>query len=637
MKEYKGVAPVFTEAMISHGYENLTPVQEAIVEQKVLGADMLVSARTGSGKTVAFALAMARTLFESKDRFTSAKRPEALVITPTRELALQVKREFEWFFQPSGAIIASCVGGMDIRTERKILSQGANFVIGTPGRLVDHIKRKSFDNSDIRVVVLDEADEMLDMGFREDLEYILSACPVERQTLMFSATVPKSIASLAQKYQKNSIRLNVDDSREQHVDIEYNALTISSREQENAIINILRFHEDKSALIFCGTRTAVNHMSSRLLNRGFAVVALSGELSQNERSKAIQSMRDLKAKVCVATDVAARGIDLPSLDLVIHADIPRTSDTLLHRSGRTGRAGRKGNCIVLVSNNLRKKAERLFSGANIKVKWGTPPSRDDIIKKDDERLISNPILTQDIRDEDKATVEKLTSSFSLDQLASAYLHLSRLGQSAPEELSNVSESRKGMEYNEGLDGRRMFKKKKPSRLRDSKKHRDQDKGRSNSSEGKKQFKRNDSFKFPDKKFASSEGSSEASDYRRSPSSKFMKRDGSKSSNRNDDFKSSNKKFASSEGSQETRNERRSPSSKFMKRDGSKSSNRNDDFKSSNKKFASSEGSQETRNERRSSLSKFIKRDSSKSSNPSFAKKSPSKRTVITKDGFKKTK
>ncbi|MBT5641153.1 MAG: hypothetical protein HOJ38_06110, partial [Rhodobiaceae bacterium] len=264
-------------------------------------------------------------------------------------------------------------------------------------------------------------------------------------------------------------------------------------------------------------------------------------------------------------------------------------------SGRTGRAGRKGNCIVLVSNNLRKKAERLFSGANIKVKWGTPPSRDDIIKKDDERLISNPILTQDIRDEDKATVEKLTSSFSLDQLASAYLHLSRLGQSAPEELSNVSESRKGMEYNEGLDGRRMFKKKKPSRLRDSKKHRDQDKGRSNSSEGKKQFKRNDSFKFPDKKFASSEGSFEASDYRRSPSSKFMKRDGSKSSNRNDDFKSSNKKFASSEGSQETRNERRS------------------------------------------SLSKFIKRDSSKSSNPSFAKKSPSKRTVITKDGFKKTK
>ena len=617
--------------MLKKRFKRLTPVQEAIVEQKVLGADMLVSARTGSGKTVAFALAMARTLFESKDRFTSAKRPEALVITPTRELALQVKREFEWFFQPSGAIIASCVGGMDIRTERKILSQGANFVIGTPGRLVDHIKRKSFDNSDIRVVVLDEADEMLDMGFREDLEYILSACPVERQTLMFSATVPRGIANLAKRYQKDAVRITAGETNSQHVDIEYRAFKIVMSDQENAIINTLRYYEATNAIIFCATRIAVNHMSSRLLNRGFAVVALSGELSQNERSKAIQSMRDLKAKVCVATDVAARGIDVNDLTHVDEIEI------YTHRSGRTGRAGRKGNCIVLVSNNLRKKAERLFSGANIKVKWGTPPSRDDIIKKDDERLISNPILTQDIRDEDKATVEKLTSSFSLDQLASAYLHLSRLGQSAPEELSNVSESRKGMEYNEGLDGRRMFKKKKPSRLRDSKKHRDQDKGRSNSNEGKKQFKRNDSFKFPDKKFSSSEGSSEASDYRRSPSSKFMKRDGSKSSNRNDDFKSSNKKFASSEGSQETRNERRSPSSKFMKRDGSKSPNRNDDFKSSNKKFASSEGSQETRNERRSSLSKFIKRDSSKSSNPSFAKKSPSKRTVITKDGFKKTK
>ena len=593
MKEYKGVAPVFTEAMTSHGYENLTPVQEAIVEQKVLGADMLVSARTGSGKTVAFALAMARTLFESKDRFTSAKRPEALVITPTRELAMQVKREFEWFFQPSGAIIASCVGGMDIRMERKILSQGANFVVGTPGRLVDHIKRKSFDNSDIRVVVLDEADEMLDMGFREDLEYILSACPVERQTLMFSATVPKSIASLAQKYQKNSIRLNIDNSKDQHVDIEYNALTISSREQENAIINILRYHEDKSALIFCGTRTAVNHMSSRLLNRGFSVVSLSGELSQNERSKAIQSMRDLKAKVCVATDVAARGIDLPSLDLVIHADIPRTSDTLLHRSGRTGRAGRKGNCIVLVSNNLRKKAERLFGGANIKVKWGVPPSRDDIIKKDDERLISNPILTQDIRDEDKITVEKLTSTFSLEQLASAYLHLSRSGQSAPEELSKISESGGSREYNEGLDGRRMFKKKKPSRLRASKKNRDQERNRDNSSDSNKSFKRNDGFKFPNKKFSSSDGSSDSNDDRRSSASKFVKRDGAKSSNRNDGFKFPNKKFTSSDGSSDS----------------------NDD--------------------RRSSGSKFVKRDGTKSSNPTFAKKNSSKRKVISRDGFGK--
>lgn len=182
-----------------------------------------------------------------------------------------------------------------------------------PGRLKDHIERGALDIGSLRAVVLDEADEMLDLGFREDLEFILDASPSERRTLMFSATVAKPIAQLATRFQKDAIRIATAGATERHGDIAYRALMVAPNERENAIINVLRFHDAKSAIIFCGTRMAVTHLTARLSNRGFTVVALSGELSQNERTHALQAMRDGRAQACVATDVAARGIDLPGL------------------------------------------------------------------------------------------------------------------------------------------------------------------------------------------------------------------------------------------------------------------------------------------------------------------------------------
>ncbi|MBT3369642.1 MAG: DEAD/DEAH box helicase [Rhodospirillaceae bacterium] len=434
MTDIAGVVSALGQALEKRGYATLTPVQEAVLAPELRDADTLVSAQTGSGKTVAFGLALAPTLLNDAERFVDAEAPLALVVAPTRELALQVKRELEWLYEMTGALHASCVGGMDMRTERRALQRGAHIVVGTPGRLRDHIERGSLDVGALRAVVLDEADEMLDMGFREDLEYILDAAPKERRTMLFSATVPRTIAALAKRYQRDAVRISTQAEQSQHLDIEYRALTVAPNDRENAIINVLRYFEARTALVFCSTRAAVNHMTARFNNRGFSVVALSGELSQSERTNALQAMRSGRARVCIATDVAARGIDLPNCELVIHADLPRNREGLLHRSGRTGRAGRKGVSVLVVPHNWRRRTERLLQSANIEATWARPPSVVEVMRRDDERLLADPGLTEPMQDEEQAFAKELLGHHSAEQVAAAYVRLYRAGRSAPEEL-----------------------------------------------------------------------------------------------------------------------------------------------------------------------------------------------------------
>ncbi|WP_442583100.1 DEAD/DEAH box helicase [Mesorhizobium sp. ASY16-5R] len=435
MTTFDGIVPALAHALAARGYLELTPVQQAVTGPDLEERDALVSAQTGSGKTVAFGIAIARTLLGDAERFGPAGAPLALAIAPTRELALQVMRELEWLYAETGATVASCVGGMDMRTERRVLERGAHIVVGTPGRLRDHIMRNSLDMSALRAVVLDEADEMLDLGFREDLEFILNAAPPERRTLMFSATVPRAIAALAASYQRDALRVSVQSAEKQHADIDYRALTVAGHDRENAIINVLRYYEAASALVFCSTRAAVNHMTARFNNRGFSVVALSGELSQSERTHALQAMRDGRARVCIATDVAARGIDLPNLELVVHADMPTNPDTLLHRSGRTGRAGRKGISVLIVPYSARRRIERLLQNASVKAFWTTPPTIEDVNKRDDERLLANPLLAGPVAAEEKALVRQLLEQNSPEQIAAAFVRVLRAGRSAPEELA----------------------------------------------------------------------------------------------------------------------------------------------------------------------------------------------------------
>lgn len=438
MSSFETIVPALAEALRNRGYVELTPVQKAVLEPELGEADALVSAQTGSGKTVAFGLAVAPTLLGGAERFAAAGAPLGLVVAPTRELALQVRRELEWLYELTGAQIASCVGGMDMRTERRALERGAHIVVGTPGRLRDHITRQSLDMSAIRAVVLDEADEMLDLGFREDLEFILDAAPAERRTLMFSATVPRAIATLAQGYQRDAARISATGEEKQHLDIEYRALNVAQADRENAIINVLRYYEAKNALVFCNTRAAVNHLTARFNNRNFSVVALSGELSQNERSHALQAMRDGRARVCIATDVAARGIDLPNLDLVVHADLPTNPETLLHRSGRTGRAGRKGVSALIVPNNARRRTERLLQNAKLTATWASPPSADDVLRRDDERILADPAFDEPVREEERGFIDTLLEKHGAEQVAAAFVRLCRSSRSAPEDLLEVA-------------------------------------------------------------------------------------------------------------------------------------------------------------------------------------------------------
>lgn len=445
MPAFENVVPALARALNARGFETLTAVQEAVLAPEVQEADLVVSAQTGSGKTVAFGLTLANTLLGGKERLPQAGAPLALIIAPTRELAMQVRGELEWLFAAIGGRIASCVGGMDMRDERRLLQQGAHIVVGTPGRLVDHIRRGSLAMQDLRVVVLDEADEMLNLGFREELEHILEASPAERRTLMFSATMPRAIEALAKTYQRNAVRVNTVSGQKQHADIAYRALTTAGHDIENAIFNVLRFYDATNAIVFCGTRAAVTRLASRLENRGLSVVALSGELSQSARTHALQAMRDHRAQVCVATDVAARGIDLPDLELVVHADLPKNTEALLHRSGRTGRAGRKGASVLIVPYSARRRTERLLREANIQATWSEPPSADDIKRRDDERLLGDPILQAPPEGAEQRIVQALLAEHDPVQIAAAFVRLYRKGQAAPEDLPPAPDWSDGME------------------------------------------------------------------------------------------------------------------------------------------------------------------------------------------------
>lgn len=411
-------------ALAARGYNDPTEVQLAVLAPEAEDRDLLVSAQTGSGKTVAFGLALASTILGESERLPATILPLVLVIAPTRELALQVHAELTWLYEPAGGRVVSCVGGMDARREARLLAAGCHIVVGTPGRLQDHINRGALKLDECEAVVLDEADEMLDLGFKDELEFILSAAPQTRRTLLFSATIAREIANLARKYQQNALRIDTVARNQPHADIEYRAIRVGGHEIEQGLVNLLRFH-DSRALVFCSTRDTVRHLHASLLARGFNAVALSGELSQNERNTALNALREGRAQVCIATDVAARGLDLPDLDLVIHADLPTNKATLLHRSGRTGRAGRKGMCLVLVSPSKRRRAELLLGSANIEASWQDPPTADQIKARDQERLLEDEILTATPSGDELALGAKLLERQDAATIAAALIRLYR--------------------------------------------------------------------------------------------------------------------------------------------------------------------------------------------------------------------
>ncbi len=454
-------------ALRRKGYDTLTTVQAAVIDPALAGRDLLVSSRTGSGKTVAYGLGMAAELLTAAGEPASfalpaspaplpspsplpsplpaesppgalllppSGKPLALIIAPTRELALQVQRELRWLYEASGAIIVSCVGGMDQRAERKHLERGVHIIVGTPGRLVDHLTRGALQLDRIAAVVLDEADEMLDLGFREDLETILAATPEHRRSLLFSATMPKGIVALARRFQNNAARIEVAGDVAGHADIEHRAAMVRPHAIEKGVVNLLRQTDSPAALVFCNTRDAVRHLHATLAERGFSAVILSGELGQHERNQALQALRDGRASVCIATDVAARGIDLPNLGLVIHADLPHDAEVLQHRSGRTGRAGRKGVSVMLVPPARRAKALRLFGEGGISPQWVALPGAEEIRALDRRRMLAEESAFCEISEIDRELGADLLAARPAAEIAAALARLFRARYPEPEEI-----------------------------------------------------------------------------------------------------------------------------------------------------------------------------------------------------------
>jgi ATP-dependent RNA helicase DeaD len=463
--------PLLAEALATRGYETPTPVQAAVLQPEAIGRDLIVSAQTGSGKTVAFGLAMADQILDG-GKVGFAREPLALIVAPTRELALQVSRELIWLYGRAGARIATCVGGMDASKERRTLSQGAQIVVGTPGRLRDHLERGALDLSHLRVAVLDEADEMLDMGFREELESILDATPSERRTLMFSATIPKPIVALAKRYQRDALRISTAGEDRGHGDISFQAVTVAPPDIENAVVNLLRLHEAESAMLFCATRENVRHLHNSLNERGFNVVALSGEHSQQERNHALQALRDRRARVCVATDVAARGIDLPTLSLVIHVELPRDAETLKHRSGRTGRAGKKGTAVLIVPYPRRKRVDMMLRGAKIEAEWIKVPTADDIRASDHERLVETLLAPIELEDEDRALGARLLSERSAEDVAAMLVRMHRAKLPAAEDMLDGGGRDRARDRDRPERGDRPERSERPERGADARQPRD---------------------------------------------------------------------------------------------------------------------------------------------------------------------
>ena len=360
-------------AMRRRGFEELTKVQSAVLAAESEGRDLRISSQTGSGKTVAIGLALARHLAEGAQG--RRRGPSVLVLVPTRELAMQVKSELEWLFEGMrGFAVEVVMGGASLGLERRALSRRPTAVVATPGRALDHIRNGVLVCDDVAHVILDEADHMLDMGFREELEAIVEQLPSERRSHLVSATLPHAVRRLADNFQNDPLHIEGTRLGAANRDIEHVAHVVDGRDCYGALVNLLLLNEGGRCLVFVERRVDVSSLAAKLSGDGFPVQSLSGDLPQAQRTRTINAFRDGTIKTLVSTDVAARGIDVPNIELVIHADPPSDADTYVHRSGRTGRAGRRGRSVLLVKSRARGQVTRLLRNAKIEAEWKPAPN-----------------------------------------------------------------------------------------------------------------------------------------------------------------------------------------------------------------------------------------------------------------------
>jgi ATP-dependent RNA helicase DeaD len=343
------LAASLTDTLAALGYEEPTPIQREAIPALVAGRDVLGQAATGTGKTAAFALPILQRIAGLPP--AERKRPSALILVPTRELAMQVAEAVHSYGKSLGAQVLPIYGGQAMAHQLRALRRGVDVVVATPGRVLDHLRRGSVDFGGVRAVVLDEADEMLDMGFAEDLEAILTALPKQRQTALFSATIPPRIAAIARAHLRDPLRVTI--AREiaapgKQPRLREVAYVVPRQHKIEALGRVLDMESPSSALVFCRTRTEVDELTERLGSRGYAAESLHGGMSQEQRDRVMRRFRDETTQLLIATDVAARGLDISHLSHVVNFDIPSSPEAYVHRTGRTGRAGREGVAITLL-------------------------------------------------------------------------------------------------------------------------------------------------------------------------------------------------------------------------------------------------------------------------------------------------
>ncbi|MDD4364500.1 MAG: DEAD/DEAH box helicase [Synergistales bacterium] len=374
------LSPRLQEAIAAHGFETPTPVQEAVLGfPDVLSTDLVVQAKTGSGKTLAFALPLINDL-------VAGGAPRVLVLAPTRELAQQTAGEMEWLGRPLGMAVATLVGGVPIGPQISQLRRGASLVVGTPGRVIDHLERGTLSADAIESLVLDEGDHMLDLGFRDELETILKRMTNIKRTWLFSATVPDSVRYLIRRYLKNPRRLVLSADETANEDISHKAFVCPSRKRYEALVNVLLWERPKRAIVFCATKVETADTALRLAQAGFAAHPIHGDMGQRERNHALEMFRSGGTGILVATDVAARGLDVTGVTHVIQLGLPSNLEAYVHRSGRTGRAGNSGINVTLLSPVEARRMKALVRSFSLKISWFPVPDKKDLERLEHLRL-----------------------------------------------------------------------------------------------------------------------------------------------------------------------------------------------------------------------------------------------------------
>jgi ATP-dependent RNA helicase DeaD len=485
--EELNLSPAMIKAISEMGFEEATPIQTEAIPSIMAGKDIIGHAQTGTGKTAAFAIPT----IEMID--TNLNYIQAIVLCPTRELVMQVTEEFRKLMRyKEGMSVLAIYGGQEIDRQFKALKKNPQIIVGTPGRTIDHIHRGSIKLDSIKFVVLDEADEMLDMGFREDIELILSGTPEYRQTVMFSATLPEIIMKLMKRFQKNPVRIDVTHHKLHAPKIDQFYFEVNASAKPEALARLIDYHSIKLALVFCNTRSQVDELVDILKTRGYFADGLHGDMNQRQREKVMGGFRTGSVEILVATDVAGRGIDVNDIEAVFNYDLPQDDEDYIHRIGRTGRAGKTGAAYSFVTGRQMYNLQRIERSNNVKLQKRLIPTMEDLDETRIQTIFETikPIIAKgSLKKYRNLTEEMMGEDYNSMDIAAALLKITLDARNDGFDSKIVIEDR----YHDRSDRNDRSKRRdsggRDSGRRDSGRDYGRDSGRDRYSSGKKEGKK----------------------------------------------------------------------------------------------------------------------------------------------------